>query len=116
MTRSLAENYPYSRLYKADMRGPFDTWIQIVDELETGNVNFREALAYMMSLLINKSNRFEEIANAAISILHSYGTFNFDVIEKILIRFFSETKYSARAFEVLSIVLCKPTPNFNILI
>ena len=63
MTRSLAENYPYSKLYKAEMRGAFDTWIKIVDELEEGNVDYRTALAYMMSLLINKSNRFEEIAD-----------------------------------------------------
>ena len=34
MTRSLAENYPYSKLYKAEMKGPFDEWISIVDALE----------------------------------------------------------------------------------
>lgn len=34
MTRSLAENYPYSSLYKAEMRGPFDDWILIVDAIE----------------------------------------------------------------------------------
>ncbi len=27
MTRSLAENYPYSSFYKAEMRGPFEEWI-----------------------------------------------------------------------------------------
>ena len=27
MTRSLAENYPYSKVYKAEMKGPFKEWI-----------------------------------------------------------------------------------------
>lgn len=101
MTRSLAENYPYSRLYKAEMKGPFDTWIKIVDELETGLVDCYAALAYIMSLLINKSNKFEQIANDTIETLHSCRDFDFAKIENALIRFFTETKYSARAFEVV---------------
>lgn len=101
MTRSLAENYPYSRLYKAEMRGPFDTWIKVVDELETGSVDCKAALAYMMSLLINKSNKFEQIAEETLATLHAYQRFSFATIESLLIRFFTETKYSARAFEVV---------------
>lgn len=101
MTRSLAENYPYSRLYKAEMRGPFDTWIKVVDELETGTVDSTAALAYMMSLLINKSNKFEQIANDTLNTLRACRNFNFNTVENLLIRFFTETKYSARAFEVV---------------
>lgn len=101
MTRSLAENYPYSRLYKAEMRGPFDNWIKIVDELETGTIDCTAALAYMMSLLINKSNKFDQIANETLTSLHLCKNFNFKTIENLLIRFFTDTKYSARAFEVV---------------
>ena len=101
MTRSLAENYPYSRLYKAEMRGPFDTWIKVVDELESGTVDCYAALAYMMSLLINKSNKFEQIANDTLNSLRACRNFDFNAIENLLIRFFTETKYSARAFEVV---------------
>lgn len=101
MTRSLAENYPYSRLYKAKMRGVFGTWVKIVDELERSDVDYKAALAYMMSLLINKSAHFEEIANHAISKLETYKKYTFDSIEDLLIHFFTTTKYSARAFEVV---------------
>ena len=101
MTRSLAENYPYSKLYKAEMRGAFDTWIKIVDELEKGGMNYEAALAYMMSLLINKSNRFEELANNAISKLRQYNNYTIDSVENLLISFYTKTRYSARAFEVV---------------
>lgn len=101
MTRSLAENYPYSKLYKAEMRGAFDTWIKIVDELEKGEMNYEAALAYMMSLLINKSNRFEELANNAISKLREYKNYSINSIENLLINFYTNTRYSARAFEVV---------------
>ena len=36
MTRSLAENYPYSKLYKAAIRGNRDEWLEIIDLLEMG--------------------------------------------------------------------------------
>lgn len=39
MTRSLAENYPYSKLYKAEMRGPFTEWIDIVDAIEDESID-----------------------------------------------------------------------------
>ena len=101
MTRSLAENYPYSRLYKAEMRGPFDCWIEIVDELETGTIDCYAALAYIMSLLINKSNKFEQIAHETLTTLANCRRFDFVKITDLLVRFFTETKYSARAFEVV---------------
>lgn len=101
MTRSLAENYPYSRLYKAEMRGPFETWIKIVDEIETGTIDCYAALGYFTSLLINKSKRFERISEETLKILHKCKKFHFDKVENLLKDFFTETKYSARAFEVV---------------
>lgn len=102
MTRSLAENYPYSKLYKAEMRGAFDTWIKIVDTLEGGAINdYSAALAFMMSLLINKSNRSEEIANNALARLSLYRNCTLSSVEDLLVNFYTNTRYSARAFEVV---------------
>lgn len=105
MTRSLAENYPYSKLYKAEMRGPFDTWISIVDFLEEPRANTKEiaeaSLSFLMSLLINKNNKFEELAVKAIAKLQSRDNFAFDQVENLLIDFFTKTQYSARALEVV---------------
>lgn len=101
MTRSLAENYPYSRLYKAEMRGAFDTWIEIVDILENGNLDYKSALAYMLSLLINKSKKFEELADETVKKVDAYKICTLSSVQSLLTTFFTSTRYSARAFEVV---------------
>lgn len=101
MTRSLAENYPYSRLYKADMRGPFDDWIAIVDALEDNTMPANLGLAYLMMLLKNRSDRFQETASRACALVQKYEGATIKEVQTILTRFFNHTDYSARAFEVV---------------
>ena len=54
-----------------------------------------------MSLLINKSNRFEELAKEVLDKLNKHAAFTFDQVESLLINFYTNTQYSARAFEVV---------------
>ena len=63
MTRSLAENYPYSLLYKAKLRGARENWLRIVEEIETGNTNPSESLNFFLSLLINQADGLVKLAN-----------------------------------------------------
>ncbi|MDR0571179.1 MAG: hypothetical protein LBG71_08230 [Clostridiales Family XIII bacterium] len=100
MTRSLAENYPYSRLYKAEMRGPIKQWIAIVEAVESNALPPYPALCLLLSLLKNRSEKFEEKASTAISLAWEHEG-NFNAIAKLLIEFFNTTAYSARAFEVV---------------
>ncbi len=101
MTRSLAENYPYSKLYKAEMRGPFNEWINIVDALENNSMPAELGLGYLLALLKNRSDSFQDKANQAVSLVAKHKDDKFEHIEEMLIRFFNETGYSARAFEVV---------------
>ena len=100
MTRSLAENYPYTSLYKAEMRGPFDDWIAIVDAIENNTMPAELGLCYLMALLQNRSDRFQQIADRACQLVEQHRTDSFATIRSLLIRFFNSTDYSARAFEV----------------
>ena len=100
MTRSLAENYPYSMLYKAEMRGPFDQWIAIVDAIEDKNMPPELGLCYLLALLQNRSAQFQEHANTACTLTEKYRGKRFDDIKDLISRFFNTTDYSARAFEV----------------
>ena len=68
MTRSLAENYPYSKLYKAEMRGPFTEWIDIVDAIEDESMPAELGLYYLMALLKNKSDAFNSMADEAVAL------------------------------------------------
>ncbi len=53
MTRSLAENYPYSTVYKANMRGARSEWVSLVEATEKDEVAADVALRYLLSQLLN---------------------------------------------------------------
>lgn len=69
MTRSLAENYPYSALYKAQLRGARDQWLAIVEELESGATDPEDSLKYLLSLLLNAATAFTNSASELIKLL-----------------------------------------------
>lgn len=100
MTRSLAENYPYTSLYKAEMRGPFDDWIAIVDAIENNTMPSELGLSFMMALLQNRSDHFKQAADRACSLAEKHRGDSFSAIQRLLASFFNSTDYSARAFEV----------------
>ncbi len=101
MTRSLAENYPYSKLYKAEMRGPFAEWIDIVDAIEDESMPAQLGLYYLMALLKNRSDAFGELADEAVRLAKKYKDQTFSGISDFMKSFFNKTDYSARAFEVV---------------
>ena len=62
MTRSLAENYPYSKLYKAAIRGGREYWLSIVELIERGDVDSEATLKHLISQLINRSEKFKNLS------------------------------------------------------
>ena len=101
MTRSLAENYPYSKLYKAEMRGPFTEWIDLVDAIEEERMPAKLGLYYLMAQLKNKSDAFNRMAEEVVALAKEFKYKEFDCISGFMKSFFSETEYSARAFEIV---------------
>ncbi len=102
MTRSLAENYPYSQLYKAAMRGGRNEWLTIIDLLEHGEMNAGIGLRYLLALLLNKSEKFQKTTQATLQHVK-------DLIAKkptasevvaFLKTFIDESDYSARLLEI----------------
>lgn len=47
MTRSLAENYPYTQFYKAAIRGGKEYWLLLVNEIEEDKLDSSIALKYI---------------------------------------------------------------------
>ncbi len=110
MTRSLAENYPYSSLYKAQLRGARDQWLAIVEELETGKTNPQESLKYLISLLLNAANNFHQTSSELIKLLDGkIEKFNTrkDVI-KIMKLHAESSDYAARLLEISMHSLLQP--------
>lgn len=102
MTRSLAENYPYSKLYKAAMRGARDEWLQVVDLLESGELNPTIALRYMIILLINRSANFTSLANETIELTLKYllQKPSIQEVTNFIKDYVDNSSYSARVFEI----------------
>lgn len=102
MTRSLAENYPYSKLYKAAIRGARTEWLEIVDLLENGSMGPEVALKYLITLLINRSGRFLALADLAVEVTSRYleQVPTADEVVQLIKTFVEKSSYSARVFEI----------------
>lgn len=102
MTRSLAENYPYSSLYKAHLRGAREQWLSIVEELEKGVTEPRESLLYLLSLLLNAAGEFEEEVAKMVTLFDKKipTIRTLTGVKQILSRHGESSDYAARLFEI----------------
>lgn len=102
MTRSLAENYPYSSLYKAHLRGARDQWLAIVEELEKGRTDPKESLVFLLSLLLNAACQLDAAASDLIALLDEktdeFG--NRDDVMRVLTKHAEASDYVARLLEI----------------
>lgn len=101
MTRSLAENYPYSRLYKAKIRGPFEQWVALVEAIEDRSLPAYPALCLLVSTLKNRSDLFKEKVCRVKQFYVSFECPSLGLVFNFLNTFIHVTYYSARAFEVV---------------
>lgn len=102
MTRSLAENYPYSFFYKAAIRGAKDEWLTLIDLVELGKAKPRPLLEALISLLINHSDRVKELGEEVLQKAKSFLRSNpsLESIVSVVKRHVTSSAYSARLLEV----------------
>jgi hypothetical protein len=103
MTRSLAENYPYTSLYKANIRGAKAEWIEIVNVIENESEKSLPALKLVITFLKNRSEQFQNKANEALIRTDKYlkHISNTTELKNKLFSFPKISSYSARLFEIL---------------
>lgn len=101
MTRSLAENYPYTKFYKASIRGAKDAWVTIVEMIERGQLNSNSALRYILAFLLRETDSFSQLSKQTLKICSIYMN-QFRAEQKILhiSEFISLSTYSARLLEI----------------
>ncbi|QTA80976.1 putative pritein [Desulfonema limicola] len=102
MTRSLAENYPYTFLYKAYLRGAREQWLTLVEEIEKQKTSVVETLKYLLSRLINAASEFVNTANELLNEAQKYVSVDFDKqsISFILKQHSEKSDYAARLLEI----------------
>jgi len=102
MTRSLAENYPYTFLYKAQVKGAKEQWLLLVEELERNKTSPEETLKYLLSKLVNNAVYFTKKANELIELNKRLKIFvtNKRYVLSILKEHFNISDYAARLLEI----------------
>ena len=102
MTRSLAENYPYSQLYKAASRGGKEEWLAILDMVEFNKVNPATALKQLVTMLFNRSDIFNKDSELAMKAVNTVAgkLENLNQATKFIRSFVDSSTYAARLFEI----------------
>ncbi|HBL12228.1 MAG TPA: hypothetical protein DD379_12620 [Cyanobacteria bacterium UBA11162] len=103
MTRSLAENYPYSTVYKANIRGARSEWVNLVEATEKGEVATDVALRYLLSQLLNQADNFRRLASQTINKLSRFfeaTVINQEIALSLIIRHINRSDYAARLMEI----------------
>lgn len=104
MTRSLAENYPYSPVYKAKIRGARQEWLSLVESIETNKLSPAAALHYLLSQLLNRAKAFKELALQTIETLFKFlasdKKLEQEFITEIIWTHINESDYAARIMEI----------------
>ena len=102
MTRSLAENYPYSQLYKAASRGGKEEWLAILDMVEFNKLNPEAALRLLVSMLFNRSDTFKKNSELTVEDVKLVAAKidNLKLATAFIRGFVDSSAYAARLFEV----------------
>jgi hypothetical protein len=117
MTRSLAENYPYSSVYKANIRGARAEWVNLVEEIEKNEVNPEAALLYLLSQLLNLAENFRRLASQSIEQLTSFlekTVVNQKSTLSLILYHINQSDYAARLMEIAMHALFQAMQEFHI--
>jgi len=101
MTRTLAENYPYTKFYKAPIKGAKESWINIIEGLEKQELNPVSSLRFILSALIRETDAFQELADETVNACLNYIATVGNAEKKQHIQsFIASSNYSARLLEI----------------
>lgn len=119
MTRSLAENYPYSSVYKANIRGARLEWINVVEAIEINDINAEIALHYLLSQLLNQAKVFKDLVSQTLNnltnFLHRTESINQEIISELILRHINDSDYAARIMEIAMHSLMQAIQELNLL-
>lgn len=102
MTRSLAENYPYTQFYKAAIRGAKQAWLQLIDFVETDSQSSCSILRYLLACLRNRAETFKQRAKYALDLTHQWlqRVPSTQELQETISLHINKSPYSARLLEV----------------
>lgn len=120
MTRSLAENYPYSTLYKAQIRGAKGEWSKAVEALESGELPPLPALQFVLSKLLNLADDFQRLAAQTLALARQWlgeagVATSAQQVMSLLKHHMDTSDYGARLLEISMHALMQALAHFDLL-
>lgn len=103
MTRTLAENYPYSRFYKAKIRGARDAWVELVEALEHPDspMHARAGLQLLISKLLNNAENFNQLADQTVTLVNQMtAPVPLHQVTRLMKQHWVVSTYAARIMEI----------------
>src|SRR5579884_1522596 len=108
MTRSFAENYPYTLFYKAEIRGAKSLgkqrWLELVDDLENGKLDAEVALLYILQILWKFSEAFNSLAQQTVNKLEFWISqseyLSLQKVTELIKQHFEKSETRARLLEI----------------
>ena len=103
MTRTLAENYPYSFVYKAKIKGAMAEWVSLIEAIEKNEILVEIALCYILSQLLNQAASFKLLASQVvrkIELLFTMEIVDLKYASNFILTHINESDYAARLMEI----------------
>lgn len=101
MTRTLAENYPYTSVYKAVIKGGRTQWVEVIDALEDGELCPQAGLKHMIAKLFARKRKFHKMVDETLTTLDEVqGTFScIEDIREFMTTYLNGVEHGARILE-----------------
>jgi len=115
MTRTFAENYPYTLFYKAEISGAKRSWLEIIDHLEERQLNAEAALLYVLDLLWKSSEQFKRIVKEILEKIDEWIASNvMNMVTHLIKLHINRSESRARLLEVAMHALLQALEDLNV--
>lgn len=118
MTRSFAENYPYTIFYKAETRGAKRQWLMLIDDLEEKRLDAQTALLYVLDLLWKSSEQFSKLSNEVLQALERWFSqntnFSLSKVAAVIKLHINQSEARARLLELAMHALLQALEDLNV--
>ena len=102
MTRGLAEAEPYTPIYNPALKGPRESWLEVVERLENDDINPEPSLLYFLKRLYDEREVIEEGVSEALAAVELFNESDpsIDDVEQLLIQHMEQADRQAKLLEV----------------
>lgn len=102
MTRGLAQSEPYTPIYNPAMSGPRESWLEIVEQLESNEIDPEPSLLYFLKRLFDERELIEKDVSEAIAAVELFDELNplIGDVHKLLIDHMEQADRQAKLLEV----------------